>query len=103
MRFRIEVKPVGDAWEATVYDLADHGPDTPYARVFCSTLEHAMREASHYVVIAADDDEDPWMRRAPRLQAMTPSRAAGCTCRWSDETGLDVVSPTCPVAERHIP
>lgn len=100
MRFRIEVKPVADAWEATVYDLADHGPDVPYARVICSSLERAMREASHYVVMAGGD---PWMRNRPTLQTMTASRAARCTCRWSSETTLDVVDPRCPVAERHIP
>lgn len=53
-RFRIDVAHDDAGWEVKVYDLADHGPDMPYAAVV-GPLDQALRSAAHYVLMAACD------------------------------------------------
>lgn len=52
IRFRTDVTPLADEWEATIYDMDDHGPDLPYAVVACSSLAEVLRQASHYILMA---------------------------------------------------
>jgi hypothetical protein len=53
-RFRIELfeRDGYSQWDAVVYDLADHGPDLPYAKVTAPSLDHALDQAAHYVKVA---------------------------------------------------
>jgi hypothetical protein len=56
-RFRTKVTQDREGWwRVEVYDLDDHGPDVPYAVVESPNRENAMREAGHYVAVAAQDE-----------------------------------------------
>lgn len=54
-RFRIEIFDRTGFWEAKVYDLADHGPDMPYAVASSGHIDHVMDQAAHYVLVASDE------------------------------------------------
>lgn len=58
MRFRIDIGQTDDGWEAVIYDLADHGPDMPYAKVWNRNIDVVMRHVAPYVASAAADHPD---------------------------------------------
>lgn len=55
-RFRVELfqREGYDQWDAVVYDLADHGPDLPYASVTAPSLPDALAQTASYLLAASD-------------------------------------------------
>ncbi len=62
-RFRISISQDEYGWKGTLYDLADHGPDLPYAKV-TGSLERVLDSLSHFALVA-----EPWTLR---LVAISP-------------------------------
>lgn len=57
VRFRVEFSNVGDeasgdCWQAIVWDLADHGSESPYARVQARRLSGVIRHVDAYLLAA---------------------------------------------------
>lgn len=92
-----------DEFSARLTIQGDDGAIRQHARFLITPAGARDLISGVHCLLDAMDGGDPWSRRMPTLRAMTPSRAAGCTCKWSAETTLDVVDPRCPVAERHVP
>jgi hypothetical protein len=53
-RFRLNVFQDRDGfWIVSVFDLLDHGEDVCYAQVESKDVVDALRQAAHYVMVAA--------------------------------------------------